>query len=178
LPARHLSTPKGKSVIDALPPPEILAHLMGPQSTCVIGFTYTDAESGNVTSARCGGRPYVIARDDHGDSVRRLSKCSIMLMIEGVRFPRLLNVSNCGGALKVRRTGEIWTQELLASARIAPSRLDRVIYYPIRHRPACYRILIMFTLPGTANYEPLGERSATRCDRTAGRASWPGGHPY
>jgi hypothetical protein len=155
-------------VIDALPLPEILAHLTGPQSTCVISLTRTDAESGDVTSARCGRRSYLIARDYHGDSVRRVSNCAIMLMIEGVELPRLLHVSNCGGPLKVRHTGDIWTRQLLASARIAPSRLDRVIYYPIPRRPTCYRIVIGFTLPGTQSYVPLGERSTTRCDRVAG----------
>lgn len=157
-------------MIDTLPPPEILAHLTGPQSTCVISFTDTDAESGNVTSARCGGHRYIIARDYHGDSVRRLSQCSIMLMIEGVRFPRLLNVSNCSGALKLRQTGEIWTRQLLASARIAPSRLDKVIYYPVARRPACYRITIAFSGPGRSE-GPLTERSAKRCDHIPDRAS-------
>jgi hypothetical protein len=155
-------------VIDALPLPEILAHLTGPQSACVISLTHTDAESEDVTSARCGRRYYVIARDYHGDSVRRVSSCAVMLMIEGVELPRLLRVSNCGGAFKVRYTGDVWTRQMLASARINPSRLDRVIYYPVPHRPTCYRIVIGFTLPGTQRHVPLGERSTTRCDRVAG----------
>jgi hypothetical protein len=154
-------------VIDALLSPDILAHLTGPKSNCVISLTRTDAESGDVTSARCGRSNNVIARDYHGDSVRRVSRCAIMLMIEGVELPRLLHVSNCGGPLKVRHTGDIWTRQLLASARISPSRLDRVIYYPVLRRSTCYRIVIGFTLPGTQRYVPLGQRSTTRCDRVA-----------
>lgn len=157
-------------MIDALPAPEIVARLAGPRSICVIRLTHTDAESGDPTSARCGRRRIVIARDYHGDNVRRLSRCSIMLMIEGVRFPRLLHVSNCEGPLQVRHVGDVWTQQLLAAAKVAPSRLDRVIYYPIRHRPACYNITVMFTMPGTRRFVPLGERSATRCYREVNRS--------
>jgi len=158
-------------LISALPPPEILAVLTAPQSSCVVSLTYTDAESGNVTSARCGPRRYVIARDYHGDSVRPLSRCDVMLMVEGVRFPRLLHVSNCRGGLKVLHIGETWTQQLLSAGGIARSRLDRVIYDPVARRPACYRITIVFTLPGTSRYVPLGERSATRCYSVGERTS-------
>ena len=153
--------------MNALPPPEILAHLNGPGARCVISFQYTDAEAGDPTEAQCGARKYVIARDYHGDSVRRVRDCAVMLMVEGVRFPRLFAVSNCGGALQVRNVGEGWTRDLLASARIAPARLDRVMYYPVAHRPSCYRVSIVFTPLGTATNTPLGERSAVRCDRGA-----------
>ena len=57
-------------MIDTLPPPETLARLTGPGSTCVVSYQHTDAESGDVTSARCGGRYHIIARDYHGDSDR------------------------------------------------------------------------------------------------------------
>ena len=152
--------------MDALPPPEILAHLVGPRSNCVIGHRYSDEEAGNFTTARCNGRGSVLARDQHGDTVRAVSRCSIMLMIEGVELPELLHVSNCSGALKIRRTGDVWTRQLLASGGIAPSRLDRVIYYPVPRRPSCYRIAIMFTPPGKRENGPLDERSAMRCDRS------------
>jgi len=151
-------------VIDTLPSPEILAHLTGPHSTCVISLTRTDAESGDVTSARCGRRHHVIARDYHGETVRRVSRCSTMLMIEGVELPRLLHVSNCSGSLRIRHTGDIWTRELLASGHIDPARLERILYEPVAHRPTCYRVSVAFALPGTATYTPLGDRSATRCD--------------
>ena len=153
--------------MNALPPPEILAHLTGPSSHCVISYQYTDTEAGDPTRARCGAREYVIARDYHGGSVRRVSSCAIMLMVEGVRFPRLFAVSNCSGPLTVRNVGEGWTRGLLASARIAPGRLDRVMYYQVAHRPSCYRVSIMFTPPGKRTNTPLGERSAVRCDRVA-----------
>ncbi|HWI84778.1 MAG TPA: hypothetical protein VNT42_00445, partial [Sphingomonas sp.] len=71
---------------------------------------------------------------------------------------------------KTREIGNIWTRELAASARIAPSRLDRVLYYPIAGRPACYRVAVMFTPPGKQANAALDERSATRCDRIASRA--------
>jgi hypothetical protein len=151
-------------VIDALPPPEILARLAGPQSTCVISLTRTDAESGDVTSAQCGRRHYAIARSYHGDNVRRVSRCSIMLMIEGVELPDLLHVSNCSGPLRIRHTGDMWTRELLASARIAPARLEQILYEPVAHRPSCYKVSVAFTLAGTATHTPFGDRSALRCD--------------
>lgn len=153
-------------MIDALPPPEILARLTGPQSTCVISLTYTDAESGDVTSARCGKHRFVLAHDYHGDSVRRVNSCTVMLLIEGVRFPRLLHVSNCGGPLRVRDTGEAWTRELMKAGRIAPSRLDRVFYYPVAGRPACYRVWIAFTARGNPPNNVLSDRSTVRCDRS------------
>jgi hypothetical protein len=93
-----------------------------------------------------------------------------MLMVEGVRFPRLFGVSDCSGPLKVRNVDEGWTRDLLAGARIAPSRLDRVLFSPVAHRPACYRISIAFTPPGKAANAPFEERSQTRC-AVIGRAS-------
>jgi len=147
----------------ALPPPEILAHLTGPGSNCVISHLYTDEEAGNFTTARCNGRRTVIARDLHGDMVRQISGCSIMLTIEGVRFPRLLHVSNCSGAMRIRQTGDIWTRQLLAAGRIARSRLEGVQFYPVARQPACYRIAIAFTLLGMPTNAPLEGRSATRC---------------
>ena len=152
-------------MINALPPPEIVARLTAPHSSCVISLQHTDAESGDPTSAQCGNHRLVVANGFHGDNVRRISNCAIMLMIEGVDMPRLLHVSNCRGTLRVRQAGEIWTRQLLASARIAPSGLDRVLYYPIAHRPACYRIAIVFTPPGKPSDGPLAERSAIRCAR-------------
>jgi hypothetical protein len=162
---------RGNSLINALPPPEILAHLTGPQSTCVISLTYTDEESGNVTSARCGKHRYVLARDYHGDSVRRINSCTVMLMIEGVRFPRLLHLSNCDGPLRVRHTGETWTRELLAAGRIAPRRLDRALFDPVAGRPTCYRVWIAFTALRNPPSGPLGDRSTVRCDNAAGHES-------
>ena len=152
-------------VIDALPPPQILTHLAGSNSQCVIGHRDTDDEAGNFTTARCNGRTSVIARDWHGDTIRRVDRCSIMLMIEGVQRPELLHVSNCGGSLKVRHTGDMWTRQLLAATRVAPSRLERVLYEPVAKRPTCYRISIAFTPPVKPTDTPLGERSAVRCDR-------------
>ena len=149
--------------MNALPPPEILAHLKGPSSHCVIGFQYTDTEAGDPTTAQCGARRYIIARDYHGSSVRRVRDCAVMLRVEGVRFPRLFAVSNCGGALRVRNVGEDWTRDILASAQIAPSRLDRVLYSPVAHRPTCYQVSILFTPSGKPTNVPLGERSAMRC---------------
>ena len=151
--------------MNALPPPEILAHLMGPGSSCVIGHQYTDEEAGHFTTARCNGRSVVLARDRHGDTVRRISRCSIMLTIEGVDFPKLLRVSNCEGTLKIRQTGDIWTRQMMASARIAPYRLESVLYEPVSHRATCYRISIAFTRPGHRVSGPLKELSAERCDR-------------
>jgi hypothetical protein len=153
--------------MNALPPPEILAHLTGPSSHCVISYQYTDVEAGDPTRARCGAREYVIARDYHGDSVRRVSSCAIMLMVEGVRFPRLFAVNNCSGPLEVRNIGEGWTRGLLASARGASSRLDRVLYSPVAHRPTCYRVSILFTPLGKTTNTRLDERTAIRCDRRA-----------
>jgi len=153
--------------MNALPPPEILAHLKGPNSHCVVSFQHTDAEAGDRTEAQCGARRYLIARDYHGDSVWRVRSCAVMLMVEGVRFPRVFAVNNCSGALQVRNVGEGWTRELLASARIAPARLDRVVYYPVAHRPTCYRVSIMFTPLGKTTNTRLDERSAVRCDRGA-----------
>ncbi|WP_116090771.1 hypothetical protein [Sphingomonas crusticola] len=158
-------------MIDALPPPEILAGLNGPATRCVISYQYTYPEAGDVTSARCGNRRYLIARDYHGDSVRRLNGCAVMVMTEGVRFPRLFHVDNCRGPLQAREVGKVWTRELLAAGRIAPARLDRVIYYPLAGRPACYRVSIAFTPPGKRTNTPLDERSAMRCDGGAGLAS-------
>jgi len=154
-------------VLHSLPPPEILAHLTGPSSHCVISYQYTDAEPGDPTRARCGVGEYVISRDYHGDRVRRVSGCAIMLMVEGVRFPRLFGVSNCSGPLKVRHVGEGWTRGLLASARIAPARLDRVLYSPVAHRPTCYRVSILFTPAGRTTNTRLDGRTAVRCDRGA-----------
>ena len=158
-------------MVNTLPPPEVVAHLTGPGLSCVISLQRTDAETGDLTRAKCGTRSYLIARDYHGDSVRQVSGCDVLLMIESVRFPRLLHVSNCRGALKVRRIGDTWTRQLLGASRIAPSRLDRVIYYPVAHRPACYKIAVVFTLPGKQDNGPLRERSATRCDRVSDRSS-------
>ena len=132
-------------MIDALPPPHILTRLAGPSSHCVVSIQHTDAETGDPTEAQCGARRYLIARDHHGESVRRVRRCAVMLMVEGVRFPRLFAVSNCRRRLEVRNVGEGWTRGLLASARIAPGRLDRVMYYPVAHRPSCYRVSIMFS---------------------------------
>lgn len=153
--------------MNALPPPEILADLKGPSSHCVISLQRTDGEAGDPTEAQCGARRYVIARDYHGNSVRRVRSCAVMLMVEGVRIPRLFAVNNCSGALQVRNIGEGWTRDLLASARIAPARLDRVLYYPVAHRPACYRVSIMFTPLGKITNTRLDERTAVRCDRGA-----------
>lgn len=153
--------------MNALPPPEILAYLTGPRSACVIGHRYTDEEAGHFTTARCNGRSVVLARDRHGDTVRRVSRCSIMLTIDGVELPQLLQVSNCGGTLKIRHTGDLWTRQLLVSARIAPYRLESVLYEPVAHRPTCYRISIAFMPPGPRSSGPLKELAALRCDRAA-----------
>jgi hypothetical protein len=79
----------------------------------------------------------------------------------------LFAVSNCSGALRVRNVGEGWARDLLASARVPPARLDRVLYYPVAHRPACYRISILFTPMGKTTNTRLNERTAVRCDRGA-----------
>lgn len=150
--------------MSALPPPEILAHLTRPGSSCVIGHRYADEEAGSFTIARCNGRSVVLARDRHGDTVRRISRCSIMLTIEEVDFPKLLRVSNCNGTLRIRHTGDIWTRQLMASARIAPYRLDSVMYEPLSHGATCYRISIAFTPPGQSVSGPLKQAAARRCD--------------
>lgn len=160
----------GKSLVYLLPPPEILAHLTAPRSTCVILHRYTDDDEGHFTTARCNGRSVLIARDQHGDTVRRVGRCSIMLMIEGVELPELLHVSNCSGSLRIRRTGDIWTRQLLAAARIASSRLESVLFEPVANRPTCYKVTIAFTRLGKAINGPLDDRSAVRCDREITRA--------
>ena len=149
--------------MDALPPPGILAHLTAPGSACVISHRYTDDEDGNFTTARCNGRSVVIARDRRGDTVRRVSRCSIMLTINGIHFPELLRASNCRGALRIERTGDIWTRQLLKSAGIAPSWLEGVQYEALAHRPACYRVAIVFTPPGRPVNTSFDERSMVRC---------------
>jgi hypothetical protein len=65
----------------------------------------------------------------------------------------------------VREIGEVWTRELAASKRIASSRIDRVMFYPQAHRPACFRVAVVFTLPGKPTNTPLLEGSAVRCAR-------------
>jgi hypothetical protein len=85
----------------------------------------------------------------------------------------LFAVSNCSGALRVRNVGEGWARDLLASARVPPARLDRVLYYPVAHRPACYRISILFTPMGKTTNTRLNERTAVRCDRGAWAATDP-----
>jgi hypothetical protein len=150
-------------MIDAQPPMEIVARLAGPAGACVIQYQRNGSEAGDVTRVRCGARSRVIARSDHGASVRRVSRCAVMLTVEGVRFPRLFQIGNCGGALQVRELGKVWTHALLAEGRIAPARLDRVIYYPVADRPACYRVSIVFTPQGKTTNSPLNDRSSVRC---------------
>lgn len=162
-------------MIDALPPPEIVARLAGPVSECVIRYQRTDAEAGDVTSARCGGSDHIIARHYHSDSVRRVNRCAVMLTIEGVRFPRLFHVENCGGSLQVREVGKTWARDELAAGRIAPSRLDRVVYVPVPQRPACYRITVVFTPLGKTTNTPLDERSAMRCAKESAPGRRPSG---
>lgn len=150
-------------MIDALPPMEIVARLAGPASACVIQYRRDDSDAGDVTSVRCDGRSRVIARSDHGASVRRVSRCAVMLTVEGVRFPRLFQIGNCGGPMQVREVGKVWTHAVLAEGQIGPARLDRVIYYPVAGRPACYRVSIVFMPQGKTTNTPLAERSVVRC---------------
>lgn len=84
----------------------------------------------------------------------RISPCRVVMTVNAVPSPRLLDLGNCLGTLEISDLGVAWTARLLKLEAIKPENLEYVGYRRISRQPGCYSVTI------TYDATPNGENTA------------------
>lgn len=137
--------------ITASPAPtvEVVALLSTNRSRCEISKRASDEESGDQIEARCGNIRRPLGRALKGVSMNRISACQVVITVNAVHSPRLLDLSNCRGKLVVVDVGTIWTKQLQKTASIQAASTEFVSYKHIKSRTGCYDVTVTYdTKPG------------------------------
>jgi hypothetical protein len=150
-------------VAAALSTPEIIASLGSATSRCEVRRHESDSEEGDPIDVRCGSAVKSLGRALKGVSVDRIGECRLVLTVNAVHSPRLLDVSNCKGALSVKDIGSAWSGKLEASVKVKRANVEYVSYEKIPDRLGCYNVSITYDInPGSQN-TAFGERKSVFC---------------
>jgi len=133
-------------MMDAPPPPaiEIVAQLSTSTSHCQIQKRATDDEAGDQIEARCRSMTTPLGRALKGVSVDRIRACQVVLTVNAVHNPRLLNVGNCKGSLSVSDVGSQWVGQVEKAAGIKSGAVEFVAFEKAAAGPGCYRVTVTY----------------------------------
>ncbi len=131
---------------------DVIAVLSTATSRCEIRKRVSDNEGGDLIDARCGSTVRQLGRALKGVSIDRISACRVVVTVNAVHRPRLLNLVNCSGSLTVTDVGSVWTKKLRQSVAIKDSSVEYVAYKALSMRPGCYKVAITYdAVPGSEN---------------------------
>ncbi len=147
-------------IVDHAPAAEVsIVALRSDGSHCIVVFERSDTDDDGLVIVKCGLRRKPLDRVAHIPSATKLSECRALVQTNEIHFPRLFEVQNCGGRLKISDIGESWVTAVRAN-KVKRSSVDTVIFDPSSKRPGCYRVTILF---------PRSKRSSTPLDARAGQ---------
>ena len=131
-----------------LPPPgshQVVETLAGDSAQCnITRYRDDDSEAGDRISVKCGNRVYALPNAQKGLSIDKISVCRAVILIHGVHFPKLIEISNCGTSVRITNVGELWLRRLAVSHRVTYSNIEYVFYENVKKKMECYRVSIEY----------------------------------
>ena len=147
------------------PPPSVqkIAELRSTTSRCLITLTRTDSETGDPIIARCGAGNRTLAKTLKGADAQTISSCHVVIVVNAVRDPKVLDVTNCRGNLRTKDVGRVWLGSILKRNGIYKSQIEYVSYAPIAGSVGCYRVAVTFDAKPRAKDTSFGEKAGRFC---------------
>ena len=145
------------------PTVEVVAVLSTATSRCEIRKRQSGDEAGDPIEAKCGATTKPIGRSLKGVTVDRISGCRVVLTVNAVHSPRLLNLSNCRGALVVTDIGSAWTKRLQKSAGINAKSVEFVSYEKLAERTGCYKVTVTYDVDAHSQNTAYQEKEGRFC---------------
>ncbi len=150
-------------------PVQQIAELRSSTSRCLITLTRTDNENGDPVTARCGTRNWTLAKTLKGADAQTISPCRVVIIVNAVREPKVLDVKNCSGHFNATDVSRVWLSGILEKNGIAKSQIEYVSYAPLAGSLGCYRVSVTFDARPGAKDTAFGEKSGTFCISGADR---------
>jgi hypothetical protein len=146
-----------------------IAELRSSTSRCLITLARTDNENGDPIIAHCGARNWNLAETLKGADAQTISPCHVVIIVNAVHEPKVLDIKNCRGHLGATDVGRIWLSAILKKTGIAKTRIEYVSYAPLAGSLGCYRVAVTFDARPGAKDTSFGEKSGTFCISGADR---------
>lgn len=145
------------------PTVEVVALLSTTTSHCEIRKSASDDEAGDPIEVRCGTIRKPLGSAIKGVSVNRVSACQVVMIVNAVHSPRLLNLSNCRGPLSVADAGGVWTKRLQKSADIKTGSIEFVAYEQVAGLTGCYNVTITYDAKSGGQNTSYKEKTGKFC---------------
>jgi len=150
----------------SIPVPDsvVVAHIVSKSSKCeIVRLDRGDAESGDLIRLHCGRLTKSLGFAPKGLSVDEISSCDVVIVLNAVHFPSLINVRNCEGSPKIVNVGRQWSSTLERVYSINRKSLEYISYERIKNEPACYNVSVTFDLTSNKNNTSYDSKAAKYC---------------